>query len=1333
MSRRSRWLLFTGVAVAVLAIAAVLAGIFLARSSWLREQVRQRIAAEAETATGGKVDIEGFEFDWQSLTARIRGFVIHGTEPPAAPPLLRVASITVQLKIVSLLERAFDVTSVDAAAPEAHLIVNPDGSTNVPQPKILRPSVKNPVQTVLDLAIGHFSLHDGIFQVNSHRLPWSASGEKLRAQLDYDRADPSYRGRISVTPLRFTAAADLPVALELETSFVLEKNKLTISSAQLQTSRSKADLSGSIDSFSSPDYNLRYTARISLGELVQTLRFRSRPEGMLEIAGAASFRDFGHYLMTGKLTGGSLSFGQGKMQLRDMRAESNYRVDPQQIELTGIKLSALNGFFSGHARIEQLDRIHLEGEASSLDLQRLAQATGAGLLPWDGVLSGPVELRGLISQLNEGKFDARAQLVVSPAQPTAPVHGVLDARYDGFRSILDLGRSFLQLPATRLDFSGILGRQLHVRLQSSDLNELLPAVRFRSDGSSPPLPVLLAPGSAVFVGTVTGPLASPRISGHTALQHFLYSGEEFDGFAGDVDLSNSAVNVQNGSLLRRSLHAQFAGSMGLRGWKPDINATVSVNASLRADVSDLLALAAKNNLSVTGALPISDNLSGSLAAPRVACPVSVTNGSLGGEPIDRFFARVEYENNTATLSDAAMTAGGKGLTFGATYTHDAHDYLHGRLTFEAASNSLPLESLQLTQLHSLPLEGRVQLKASGEAEIARSRTGSPAFHLTAIQAQAEGREIQLAHRPVGAVHLTAKTAGSILNATAESAVANSTIQAQGQWRLEGDYPGTAHLTFTNLDLASLESWLRPPDSLPRISGSLEGKATVSGPALQPEAWTGALEIPRLEIVPEGITTAEPDKLALRNQSPIRLELEKSVVRVQSARLVGQATDVSLTGTAILKPETRLDLNLAGNLDLATIQDFNRDLIASGQLSVDAAVRGPLMQPLINGKLQLRNANLNVRTFANGLSNANGTVLFAANRATIQNITAESGGGKVTITGFATQRGATTDLQLEVAADQVRLRYPEGVSTLANAKLTWTGTSQRSLVSGTVTILRTGFTPRTDFASILASSAQPVRTPAAQTGLLGGINFDVQDETAADVLVQSEIAQQLQVDANLRLRGTASNPALLGRININQGQLTFFGNKYTISQGSVSFFNPVKIEPTLNVDLQTKARGVDVTITVSGPVNKLNVTYRSDPPLQFADIVALLATGRAPTSDPTFAASQTGNAQTWQQLGASALVGQALASPASERLQRFFGVSKIKIDPTLTGITNPQARLTIEQQVTPDVTFTYITYLTQSNPQVVQVEWALNKQVSLVALRDENGLFGLDFYIKKRFK
>lgn len=1331
---RSRLALLIGGSILGLIALAIAAGILIAQSSWLREQVRQRIVAEAEKATGGRVEIGSFQFDWHTLTARVNGFVIHGSEPPGSPPLLRVESIACKLKIISFLERTVDVESVDATEPQAHLIINPDGTTNVPQPKVPSTSGKSPVETILDLAIGRFSVHNGMFQVNSQRMPWNAAGEKLRAQLVYNRAAPSYRSDLSIQPLHFIVSKDLPVDMAVNVSLVLEPNKLTISSARLDTARSHADLSGSIDSFSSPEYRLKYTARVSLDELLRTLRFRARPEGILQVTGNASFRDFGHYLLAGKLAGDALSFGQGKVQVHDVRAESEFRVDPQKIDLNGVRLEALGGHFNGRAHIEQLDRIRLEGEASDLDLQRIAQSFALGPLPWDGVLSGPVQLAGLISELNQGRFTAHAQLVISPASDRAPVRGAIDATYDGYRDSVDLGRSLLQLPSTRLEFAGTLGRQLRVRLQSSDLNDLLPAVEIMTNTTHPTLPVQLHQGSAAFNGTVTGPLSSPQIVGHAALQNFTYSREKIDSFAADLAVRDSSLRLQNGSLARGSLRAQFAGAVILHDWRPDNTSAIAANAAVRgADIHDLLSLAAKPDLPASGSLSGSVELSGSLGAPRLAADATISKGSLYGEPFDRLTAHVNYENNTATFSNAQVDAGTKQLTFGATYAHAPSDLLSGHLIFQAASSRLPLSQLQLAVRSQLPLAGNIQFTVKGTGEIARTRTGAATFRLTNLQADVEGREIQVAQRPVGAVHLTASTAGSMLTAQLQSAVANSVIRADGQWRLADDYPGAVQVSFTKLDLSSLESWLGLPTSSFKASGSLEGKANLSGPALTPEAWTGTLEIPQLEIapLPGDIAGSNPERLALHNQGPIRLSMQNSVVHVEAARLTGQATDVTLTGTVSLKENNPLDLRLDGNIDLTTLQDFGSGVVASGKLIANAAIHGPLAQPLIIGKVELQNGNLQVATFPNGLSNANGVILFTGDRATIQNITAESGGGKVTITGFATERDNITDLRIEVVADQVRIRYPEGVSTLANAKLTWTGTSQRSLVSGTVTILRTGFTPRTDFASILASSAQPVRVPAANTGLLGGVNFDVQIETSSDVLVQSEIAQQIQAEANLRLRGTAANPALLGRINITQGQLTFFGSKYTIGQGTISFLNPVKIEPTVNMDLQTKARGVDVTITISGPMNKLNVTYRSDPPLQFADIVALLATGRAP--DPTLAASQTGNAQSWQQLGASGLVGQALANPSSGRLQRFFGVSNIKIDPTLTGIINPQARLTIEQQVTPDITFTYITYLTQSNPQVIQIEWSLNKQVSLVALRDENGVFGMDFYYKKRFK
>jgi translocation and assembly module TamB len=210
--------------------------------------------------------------------------------------------------------------------------------------------------------------------------------------------------------------------------------------------------------------------------------------------------------------------------------------------------------------------------------------------------------------------------------------------------------------------------------------------------------------------------------------------------------------------------------------------------------------------------------------------------------------------------------------------------------------------------------------------------------------------------------------------------------------------------------------------------------------------------------------------------------------------------------------------------------------------------------------------------------------------------------------------------------------------------------------------------------------------------------------------------------------------MLGRITITQGQLTFFGTKYQVSDGSIAFYNPVRIAPVLNIDLTTKVQGVEITLTIAGPIDHLTLTPSSDSSLNYTDIISLLVTGRPPTSDPALLSGQNAlGPGAFQQLGASALLGEAIAAPVTGRLQRFFGVSSLRIDPTIPGIdANPAARLTLQQQVTPNVTFTYITSVTTTNPQIVQVEWALNSKWSVVALREENGETGLDFYFKRKF-
>jgi translocation and assembly module TamB len=347
----------------------------------------------------------------------------------------------------------------------------------------------------------------------------------------------------------------------------------------------------------------------------------------------------------------------------------------------------------------------------------------------------------------------------------------------------------------------------------------------------------------------------------------------------------------------------------------------------------------------------------------------------------------------------------------------------------------------------------------------------------------------------------------------------------------------------------------------------------------------------------------------------------------------------------------------------------------------------------------------------------------------------TGGGKVSFeTGsFVGFRGPALLYRLQATANQVRYRSPDGVSVTVNGRLSLIGTSNNSVLSGNVVVVRANFNPRTDVGSLLATTAKPVSVPSEPNEYLRGLQFDVNVVSSRALEVVTSLTRNIQADANLRIRGTPERPVVLGNITVNSGQIEFFGNKYTISRGEVNFYSPSKIEPIIDMDLETQVRGVVVDISFSGSLSKLNFSYRSDPPLETNDIIALLAVGRAPQTVGGLASSQSSNSTNYVATGGNAILGQAIA-PASGRLQRFFGVSHIKIDPQLTDITSvPQARLTLEQQVSNDITLTYITNLARSDQQIVRVEWDFSKQWSVVALRDENGAFGVDFQYRKRFK
>ena len=205
------------IGLAALLLVLIVASLML-QSLWFSNFLRAKVVSTLEESTGGKVDIGSFQFDLSHLKVTIRNLVLHGTEPSDATPLVSVAELELRLKLFAGLHDAIDLAYLGVTEPRVNVVVNADGSTNIPSPKVKsNPDAKSPLATVVDLAIGQFRVTQGTLSYSKKTVPLDMRGENLRVLLHYNALNQSYQGNIDIAPFLISTAnnANLPVKVKL--------------------------------------------------------------------------------------------------------------------------------------------------------------------------------------------------------------------------------------------------------------------------------------------------------------------------------------------------------------------------------------------------------------------------------------------------------------------------------------------------------------------------------------------------------------------------------------------------------------------------------------------------------------------------------------------------------------------------------------------------------------------------------------------------------------------------------------------------------------------------------------------------------------------------------------------------------------------------------------------------------------------------------------------------------------------------------------------------------------------------------------------------------------
>ena len=1011
-------------------------------------------------------------------------------------------------------------------------------------------------------------------------------------------------------------------------------------------------------------------------------------------------------------------------------------MNQQRIQLSHIQGAFLRGSFTSEAEIDNWrirdrrmkaksdQRGTIKVQARDFSLGDLLASLGPRFTPWrnlkfSGNLSSSLEAhwRGSVDDTQiDGTFAVTPPSRVASGKTPITANGHI--AYSVRPSSLTLDNFSAETLQSQLGASGTLSDSrtaLRFSFSSNEIGEWEPVV---AQLFPQKMPADLH-GRASFNGTANGALSNLTLAGRLHLQDFetaLPQGSSsqvlhIDSLDSDIRVSSHNLSVLDGTVHSAASTLRIDGNLGLMNWQIVPQSPVAMRLDLEnADASEIASQMGETDLEVTGRVDSHLNITGTRSSPQGHGLLTWTNGSVRGHTFDSAKTELFIIGKAAGFNNLTVISGNSHVSGKGTYDLDAKRY----------QVSLAGNHFDLAKLPSPP-GSRIQIGGMVDFSADISGTGNTPD----VNAHLHLQDLSFNNEIAGDYWLEAVTHGRDLRVTGRSDFKAAELAIQGNVQLAGQLPARIDFHFARLDVDPfIESYLHS-----HITGhsSVAGDLLLVGPLRDPSRLTLAGNLTDIN--------AEIQKVKLHNQDPVRFSIANQTLTLDSLHVVGDATDFSASGSVQLAGERKLDLHAEGNLGLQIVQTYDPDLTGAGTIKIDAALSGTMAQPLVHGRLQIQSASLADINLPSALSNLNGVLVFSQNQVTIGSLTAQTGGGDISFTGHAELAGKQLNFDLLANADSVRLRYPPGVSSTATATLHWSGSTAGSVLSGNVTVMKLGVTPGFDFGAYLQKTVQQSSLPQTDP-VLNKIRLDLHVVTTPELQMQTNVLR-LRGDADLRVRGNAAKPVLIGRADIFEGEAYFNGTKYRLERGGVTFGtpaanNPAGTVPYVDFQATTRVQDYDITLSINGPADRPKLTYRSEPPLPTNDIIGLLAFGG--TSEES-AQLQQNSQSAFSQQASNAMLAAALNATLNNRAQRLFGNSRIKIDPqgleTETSPIQNGPAVTIEQQVKDNLTLTYTTSVSQTSQQIIRAEYNLSRNVSIVAIRDQNGVISFDVKIRRR--
>jgi translocation and assembly module TamB len=465
---------------------------------------------------------------------------------------------------------------------------------------------------------------------------------------------------------------------------------------------------------------------------------------------------------------------------------------------------------------------------------------------------------------------------------------------------------------------------------------------------------------------------------------------------------------------------------------------------------------------------------------------------------------------------------------------------------------------------------------------------------------------------------------------------------------------------------------------------------------------------------------------------LKAEMEDGEITIHSLRgSLLKEGKIDIKGKA--KVHGSLSLQAEGTIPLQVARLFVDELPdITGNASISASVAGSWSHPDIRGEMKLKDVGFRIPSIGQVIHDLSATIRITPQMVTIDTLEGRMDTGRFSAAGTMELKGIRpAGVDLAIDAYGIFLQVPDMLDVLLNATLRIQGTPDKSLVQGEIVILEGTYYKDVNL-SLLQVVGERKRQEAPRPReitlpFMKDMSVDISLRRRNPFVVDNNLAH-LDINPDLRISGTLSNPILTGRAAIEGGTITYRRRTFNVKKGEIDFSDPYKIEPIFDIEGEVQVRKWTILLAISGPPDKLSLTLTSDPPEEDGDILSLLLFGRT-THELIEAEGGTTKSTTRMLAG-------ILATTLEDDIKKATGLDILEVETQAQEEeqVSDQLKVTIGKELSRRMTLKYAVESKDGElSQRAIAEYKLLEGILLSGFQDDKGTSGGEILFRLEFR